>query len=172
MIQLLFYFFELLSFKGSPSDAPYSPRLLAALILIDISLEAIGNYGFGNSNAMVGAIVSPALLCGGVAGILALRNTSPRLMQTLTAYFGAVLPLNVLSLGLALGYHAFNAPKAGPVAAFFGLGMLCMLLWHTALLLHLLRASANWLAVQALPAAIALTIFVAVGVQLLMPSVS
>ncbi len=172
MIQLLFYFFELLSFKGSPSDAPYSPSLLAALILIDISLEAIGNYGFGNSNAMVGAIVSPALLCGGVAGILALRNTSPRLMQTLTAYFGAVLPLNLLSLGLALGYHAFNAPKAGSVAAFFGLGMLCMLLWHTALLVHILRASANWLTVQALPAAMALTVFVTVGVQLLMPSVS
>lgn len=171
MIQLLFYFFELLSFKGSPSDAPYSPSLLAVLVLIDIALEAIGNYGFGNANAMVGAIVSPVLLCGGIAGILALRNTSPRLLQTLTAYFGAVLPLNVLSLGLALGYHAFNAPKAGSVAAFFGLGMLCMLLWHTALLVHILRASANWLTVQALPAAMALTVFVTVGVQLLMPSV-
>ena len=172
MIQLLFYFFELLSFKGSPSDAPYSPSLLAALILTDIALEAIGNYGFGNANAIFGAIVSPALICGGIAGILALRNTSPRLMQTLTAYFGAVVPLNLLSLGLALGYHAFNAPKAGSVAAFFGLGMLCMLLWHTALLVHILRASANWLTVQALPAAMALTVFVTVGVQLLMPPVS
>ena len=169
MIQLLFYFFELLSFKGSPSDAPYSPRLLAALILIDICLEAIGNYGFGSANAIIGAIASPALLIAGVAGILALRNTSARLLQTLTAYFGAVVPLNMLSLGLALAYQAFNAPKAGSVAAFFGLGMLCMLLWHTAVLVHILRASANWLAVQALPAAIALTIFVTVGVQLLMP---
>ena len=170
MIQLLFYFFELLSFKGSPSDAPYSPRLLAALILIDIGLEAIGNYGFGNANAFVGAIISPALLCGAVAGILALRNSSARLMQTLTAYFGAVIPLNLLSLGLALGYQTVNAPKAGSVAAFFALGMICMLLWHTALMVHILRASANWLTIQALPAAIALTIFVTVGVQLLLPS--
>lgn len=169
MIQLLFYFFELLSFKGSPADAPYSPGLLAGLILIDISLEAIGNYGFGNANAIVAALISPVLLCGGIAGILALRNTSARLLQTLTAYFGAVVPLNLLSLGLALGYHAFNAPKAGTVAAFFGLGMLCMLLWHTALLVHILRASANWFTVQALPAAVALTIFVTVGAQLLMP---
>jgi hypothetical protein len=170
MIQLLFYFFDLLSFKGSPSDAPYSPPLLAALILIDISLEAIGNYGFGSANAVVGALISPALLTAGVAGILALRNTSARLLQTLTAYFGAVVPLNLLSLGLALGYQTFNAPKAGSVAAFFGLSLVCMLLWHTALLVHILRASANWLAVQALPAAIALTIFVTVGVQLLMPN--
>ena len=171
MIQLLFYFFELLSFKGSPSDAPYSPNLLAALILIDISLDTIGNYGFGSANAMIGAIVSPALLIAGIAGILALRNTSARLIQTLTAYFGAVVPLNLLSLGLALGYQAFNAPKTGSVAAFFGLGLLSTLLWHTALLVHILRASANWLAVQALPAAIALTIFVTVGVQMLMPPV-
>lgn len=170
MIQLLFYFFELLSFKGSASDAPYSPSLLAALILIDISLEAIGNYGFGNSHAFVGALVSPALLAGGIAGILSLRNTSARLLQTLTAYFGAVVPLNLLSLGLALVYQAVNAPKEGSVAAFFALGMLCMLLWHTALLVHILRASANWLAIQALPAAIALTIFVTMGVRLLMPT--
>ncbi len=169
MIQLLFYFFELLSFKGSPADAPYSPNLLAGLILLDIALEAIGNYGFGIANALVGAIISPLLLCSGIAGILALRNSSARLLQTLTAYFGAVVPLNLLSLGLALGYHAFDAPKVGSVAAFFGLGMLCMLLWHTALLMHILRASANWFAVQALPAAIALTIFVTMGVQLLMP---
>ncbi len=170
MIQLLFYFFELLSFKGSPSDAPYSPRLLAALIVVDISLEAIGNYGFGSANAVVGALISPALLTAGVAGILALRNTSARLLQTLTAYFGAVVPLNLLSLGLALAYQTFNAPKTGTVAAFFGLALVCMLLWHTALLVHILRASANWLAVQALPAAIALTIFVTVGVQMLMPT--
>ena len=171
MIQLLFYFFELLSFKGSPSDAPYSANLLAALILLDISLVAIGNYGFGSANAMVDAIVSPALLVAGIAGILALRNTSARLVQTLTAYFGAVVPLKLLSLGLALVYQTFNAPKAGTLANFFALGMLCMLLWHTALLTHILRASANWFAVQALPAAIALTIFMAVGAQLLMPPV-
>ncbi len=172
MIQLLFYFFELLTFKGSPSDAPYSPSLLAGLILVDIGLEAIGNYGFGSTHALVGALVSPVLLSAGIAGILSLRNTPQRLVQTLTAYFGAVIPLNLLSLGLALGYQAFNAPKQGSVAAFFGLGLLCMLLWHTALLVHILRASANWLTLQALPAAIALTIFVTVGVQLLMPTAS
>ena len=171
MIQLLFYFFELLTFKRSPSDAPYSSNLLAALILVDISLEPIGNYGFGSANAIVGAIVSPALLIAGIAGILALRNTSARLMQTLTAYFGAVVPLNLLGLGLALVYQTFNAPKEGTLANFFALSMLCMLLWHTALLTHILRASANWFTVQALPATIALTIFVGVGVQLLMPAV-
>ena len=171
MIQLLFYFFELLRFKGSPSDAPYSPNLLAGLILIDISLEAIGNYGFGSTHAITGAIASPVLLIAGIAGILALRNTFARLLQTLIAYFGAVMPLNILSLGLALVYQTFDAPKSGTLANFFALGMVCIFLWHTTLLTHILRASANWLAAQALPAAIALTIFVAVGVQLLMPSV-
>jgi hypothetical protein len=170
MIQLLFYFFELLSFKGSPSDAPYSPQLLAGLILVDIFLDALGNYGFGIQSGPAAALITPALIVAAMAGILTLRGTLPRLLQTLTAYFGAVIPLNILSLGLALGYHASNKPQTGTLAAFFGLGLLCMLLWHTALITHILRASANWLAVQALPAAVALTFFVAMTAKLLLPA--
>jgi hypothetical protein len=48
--------------------------------------------------------------------------------------------------------------------------LLCMLLWHTALITHILRASANWLTVQALPAAVALTFFVAMGAKMALPS--
>ncbi len=170
MIQLLFYFFELLSFKGSPSDAPYSPRLLAGLIVVDIFLDALGNYGLGIRSGPAAALITPALIIAALAGILALRGTLPRLLQTLIAYFGAVIPLNILSLGLALGYHASNTPKSGALAAFFGLGILCMLLWHTALITYILRASANWLTVQALPAALALTFFVAMGAKMLLPT--
>jgi hypothetical protein len=170
MIQLFFYFFELLSFRRSPADAPYSPRLLVALIGFDITFQAIVNHGFGTPGSTAVAIATDVFFIAGLAGILALRNTLARLIQTLIAYFGASFLLGLLSLGLALAYRSANAPKTGPIAVFFALGMLIVLIWHTALLTYLLRSAANWLTVQALPAALALTIVMLAGVQWLAPS--
>lgn len=158
MGQLLLYFFDLMSFKRSPADAPYSARTLITLIALDLLLQAVANYGFSTGNSLASSLIVDAAFILGISGILAARNTLPRLLQTLVAYFGANFGLSLIAFILALLYHAASAPKAGPIAIFFVLSTLFLVVWHTAILTHLLRAAANWLLVQALAAAIALTI--------------
>lgn len=158
MSQLLLYFFDLMSFKRSPADAPYSASILITLIVLDLLLQAVANYGFGTGNSVATTLIVDAAFILGLSGILAARNTLPRLLQTLVAYFGANFGLSLIAFILALLYHATKAPKAGPIAIFFVLSMLFLVVWHTAILTHLLRAAANWLLVQALAAALALTI--------------
>lgn len=158
MGQLLLYFFDLMSFKRSPAEAPYSANILIVLIVLDLLLQAIANYGFGTDNSIAGTLIVDAAFILGLSGILAVRNTMARLLQTLVAYFGASFGLSLIAFILALLYHAAKAPKSGPIAIFFVLSTLFLVLWHTAILTHLLRAAANWLWVQAIAAAIALTI--------------
>ena len=158
MSQLLLYFFDLMSFKRSPADAPYSAGILSVLIGLDLLLQAFANYGFGTNNSIASTLVVDAAFILGLAGILAARNALPRLLQTLVAYFGANFGLSLIAFILALLYHSAGAPKSGPIAIFFVLSTFFLVIWHTAILTHLLRAAATWLLIQALAAALALTI--------------
>jgi hypothetical protein len=166
MIALVYYFFELLSFKVGPAEAPYAPRLLVALIALDVTLQAAGSYFFGEANPMANALLAEVVFVFGLCFCLKLRNTLARATQTLTAYSGASIVLNVLALGLGGLYQATNSPKTGALAEFFGLSLLILLLWHTAILTHLVRRAANWQTAQALPASLALTALVLMVVKL------
>ena len=158
MGQLLLYFFDLMSFKRSPADAPYSAAILSLFIILDLALQAIASYGFGTTSSIASALIVDAAFILGLSGIFAVRNTLPRLLQTLVAYFGANFGLSLIAFILALLFHAAKAPKTGPIAIFFVLSTVFLVVWHTAILTHLLRAAANWLLIQALAAALALTI--------------
>jgi hypothetical protein len=160
MTKLLYFFFEMLTFKRSPAEAPYSPALLAALLIIDVLLTAVVNIGLKRPAQIDQTLITDLTVMAALAGILSLRNQSSRWLQASISFFGAALLINLLVFLLAIAYHLANAPQSGPVAGFFAISILIFFVWEIAILAHILRFAANWTMAAALPAAIAMAVLV------------
>jgi hypothetical protein len=155
VINLLIYFLELLVCQRSPADAPPSPALLAALLVVDVLLAAVANSLLGAQSFLPSVIASNLVFLFAMGGIYALRGLQPRWLQSCVAALGAGLLFSVMGIIVSLGYQAAHSPKTGPIAAFVAITMLVLLCWQCFVVAHILRLGVNWRMVQAIPAATA-----------------
>jgi hypothetical protein len=167
MIQLLLYFFELLHFKVGAERAPYSVPLLALLLTLDVISSGVIQTMMAQPFHVEIALAAQISVCLCVSGVLLLRSRTQRLVQTLTAFYGGSFWINFIGIFMAVIYDALGHPKSGVIAAFFGLGLLGLMVWTCALLAHLLRSACDWKWPQAIPAAAAIIVVVSYLASLL-----
>jgi hypothetical protein len=152
---LLMYFLELLVCQRSPADAPASPTLLAALLVVDVLLAGFASSLLGQTSFLPSVIASNLVFLICMGGIFSLRSMRSRWLQSCVAAMGAGLLFSVMGVVVSLAYQAAMSPKAGPIAAFTAITMLVLLCWQCFVLAHVLRLAVKWSMAQAIPAATA-----------------
>ncbi len=98
MLAIFSIFWRITSLQDGPESVPANSNLLAAVALCNILVSlgislALGDKGFFNVATTI--VINLAALSLIVAGLLAMVGKSARLSQTLTAYFGCDLLLNI-----------------------------------------------------------------------------
>lgn len=142
MLKLFNFFLDLCLLRRAPQDLPASPQLLVMVIIIAVSIGAVGIAdvipGIGAlAAAMLDAVIVVLLL----RLALQLKNVAARFTQTATAVFGSsiILGLIALPMQLAIG-DAQSNPSLG---AMISLAYLFLLLWVQLVIGHILRHALN-----------------------------
>jgi hypothetical protein len=169
VINLLMYFLELLVCQRSPSDAPASPALLAALLISDVLLAAVANTLLGVQSFLPSVIASNLVFLFAMGGIFILRGVKTRWLQSCVAALGAGLLFTLMGIVVSLIYQAAHSPKTGPIAAFVAITMLVLLCWQCFVIAHILRLGVNWRMAQAIPAATAVVLVCVFSAQWALP---
>ena len=133
---------DLLMFRRSPADLPYSPTALVLMFVAMILLDA------GAARALTGASGDPLLVAlnNGVAlllvhGLLRVSGKSARFVQTATALLLIRVVLSALTLGLLAGILPMpeHPEDMRPLQAVLMAMSLPLFIWYLALRVHVLR---------------------------------
>jgi hypothetical protein len=131
---LIRLFLDICLFKKGPQDTPASPVLmgLAVLAYLGVGMVLLGlETAWGE--ALLQVIVEALMLFGFIAGALILAGKRPRLVQTATALYASDALIS--SLAVPLLAWLLVTPDVKSVY----LLLLLLMLWHLAVLGHILR---------------------------------
>ncbi|WP_045223494.1 hypothetical protein [Methyloterricola oryzae] len=131
LIQL---FIDICLFRRGPQDVPASQLLLglAVLVYLTVGVVLLGLEGM-SMEAVLQALVELLILLGFVWGNLKFLRLQKRFVQTAIAMLGA----DALISSLAIPPVAWMAYSAGARGAY--LLLLLLMLWHLAVVAHILR---------------------------------
>jgi hypothetical protein len=144
MSALIRLFWDICTFQRGPQDTPYSPFLLASLLLVKLAIElAMYIIPDGKGATLPLSIVVPYLLVDAMASmgmiylVLWLHGHAARSLQTITAMLG----VDVI-LVLAQVPFKFLAGTAGHqpnMLGLFWLGTIVLLFWELAVYSNIFR---------------------------------
>lgn len=130
MKALVLLFWQMLRFKRSPEDAPYSAALLLFIIAVNFILAATAQ-AVGRPSQLNIAIFSPVIaICVELLFIyllLQLKNMSARFIQTETSVFACDTLLTIMAIPLLI--ISINLPDKSPLLGFLGLLELVLVIW-------------------------------------------
>ncbi len=163
MYALLKPFVDLIFFRGKPQDIPASQSLLMATVLACLVTTLINSLK--NTDFVSGFILSAGqivLLAGFLLFFLNLHRKKERLAQTLTALFGALTLLNLLSL-------PFNAKlevdAEGVMTASNGIILVSLIqVWFFVIMVRVIKESLDISTVRS----VALSISISLGIMLVL----
>ncbi len=138
MRSLLRLFWEVCLLRKGPQDMPWSRELLVLLILIGTAVDVfrlwLADIGLDVGGVLLFALVALGLNLLFVGGLLTLLGYRARLVQTLTAWFGAMLLISLIDLGL-VGVLRLLPELGTGMAMLFQL----MVIWSLLVTMHVLR---------------------------------
>ncbi|GAA0716256.1 hypothetical protein [Dokdonella soli] len=128
--------------RGGPQDLPYSPNLLALLVVAGTALDALTGGLLGE----VGTTLARSLLSTGVVLALcwlalAIRNLRSRFVQTATALVACSIVFSLLQLPLALlaGPPPVNAGALTGLQLLLGWITIALFVWQLSVDAHIMR---------------------------------
>ena len=133
---------DLLMFRRSPADLPYSPGMLALLFVAMILLDAGAARALtGESGDPLLAALNNAVALLLVQGLLHVSGKSARFVQTATALLLVRVVLSLLTLGLLAGILPMpqRPEDMQPLQALLMAMSLPLFIWYLALRVHVLR---------------------------------
>lgn len=126
-------------FRTPPQDLPFSPPLLAALVVAAIALDAFIGATFDDSG---GAFGRAAVVLGLSWTALAIRRLPQRYVQTASALLLCGLAVSLVQLPLVLLLEPLPADASAPASPFQMLlrwAMLATLVWQVLAFAHIMR---------------------------------
>ncbi len=138
MRSLLRLFWEVCLLRKGPQDMPFSRELLALLIglglLVDVLRLSLANTGMDFAGVLVFTLAALGLNLAFLAGLPALLGYRARIVQTLIAWFGAMLLIGLVDLPLVLLLRLSPELGAGLVFLFQ-----LLVIWSLLVTMHVLR---------------------------------
>jgi hypothetical protein len=136
---------DLCRFRRVPQDFPYSPRLLAALLLVSTLFDlAVGAATGDAESAFAHSLLSSGLVLALCWIALAIRRLNHRYVQTATALVACGVLISIVQLPIALLFQP-PAPKADAASSqvlfqfllsWIALGVL---VWQIMIYAHIMR---------------------------------
>ncbi len=138
MRSLLRLFWEVCLLRKGPQDMPFSRELLAILIAVGMGVDvlrlALADTGMDFGGVLVFAVAALIFNLAFFGGLVVIAGYRARLVQTLIAWFGAMLLIGLIDLPLVLVLHF--APGVGTgVALLFQI----LVIWSLLVTMHVLR---------------------------------
>ncbi len=138
MRTLLRLFWEVCLLRKRPQDMPWSRELLLLLVLAGTTLDVL-RFWLADMGLDFGAVVLFALLAllfnlAFIGGLLWLLGYRARIVQTLIAWFGAMLLIGLLDLSLVLLLVWLPELKVGLTMLFQ-----LLVIWSLLVTMHVLR---------------------------------
>jgi hypothetical protein len=135
MFAILSAWFDLCLLRRAPQDMPASGLLLTIAIICYTATSALANLlGWGRIQAIPVALLDVSLLLAFVFVLLYLQGKLARVMQTLSALYGAGTLVGLATIPLLLpGWQSGEVPV---VAQFF---MVALFGWNLVIVAHIMR---------------------------------
>ncbi|MGH8171847.1 MAG: hypothetical protein ACREPX_01790 [Rhodanobacteraceae bacterium] len=133
---------DLCQLRRGPQDAPYSPRLLGALLAASVFLDTlIGTVLDRSPHALARSLVSTGLVLALCAIALSIRQLMSRYVQTATALVACSIALTLLALPILALIGPVPTPPAtmAPLQVLMSWALLAMLIWNLAVNAHIVR---------------------------------
>lgn len=152
---------ELCRLRGAPQDLPYSPRLLAALFVAGVIVDALVGASIGAGDALAHALLGCVVVLGLCAVALAIRGLSSRYVQTATALLACGLVVSLAQWPLA--WMAGPLPAVGadgeptppsPLIVLIAWASLALLVWQVLVYARIVRSAMD----ATMPFALALVV--------------
>ncbi len=138
MRSLLRLFWEVCLLRKGPQDMPFSRELLALLIgaglVVDVVRLSFADTGMDLAGVLIFALAALGLNLAFLAGLPALLGYRARVVQTLIAWFGAMLLIGLVDLPLVLLLRV--SPELGAGVAFL---FQLLVIWSLLVTMHILR---------------------------------
>jgi hypothetical protein len=134
--------------RGDPQDLPYSPALLAAMLVVATTIDTLAGDIHGDArDGLVRSLLSTVVVFGLCGIALALRGLGNRYVQTATALAGsgivvalAQLPILLLVVPIAVPSASGGADTAiDPLQALLRWALLATLAWQILVYAHIMR---------------------------------
>ena len=121
MKALMTLFWRLAIFRAGPEDTPYSPSILAVVLMIWSGLQLM--VGLAQSNVPAGLLLvsqwlALTVLLGGTLFLLSFKGLRARWLQTATALVGVDVVLSIVNLPL-LAMGALLGGASGGLEIFY-----------------------------------------------------
>ncbi|MEE2729584.1 MAG: hypothetical protein VYA55_02125 [Pseudomonadota bacterium] len=130
MKPLFTLFWQLCVFRRGPQDVPYSPVLLAVLVLAELLLGAaiVGRLETAYmGHQMMGMVVALSAWLAMVWGLLRFKGLEARYVQAMTACLGTDLLLSAVTVPLQL--YILSLPLDAGVGTWARVALLLTLIW-------------------------------------------
>ena len=138
MRSLLRLFWEVCLLRKGPQDMPFSRELLALLIgaglVVDVVRLSLADTGMDLAGVLIFALAALGLNLAFLAGLPVLLGYRARIVQTLIAWFGAMLLIGLVDLPLVLLLRISPELGAGVVFLFQ-----LLVIWSLLVTMHILR---------------------------------
>ena len=137
---------DLCLLRGGPQDLPWSPGLLAALLIAGTALDVVvGNALDADGNALARSLLASLVVFGLCWITLAMRDLRNRFVQAATALAATGIVFTLAQGGLLLLSGPFPESPASftPAHTIVAWLLFAVLLWQIAVTAHIVRHAAD-----------------------------